>query len=118
MIIIGIYVNDCLIIGKDKSIECSIDELKKYEFNLKVEKNVNEYLSCCIEESKDEAKLTMIQPHLLTRLIKNFGEEIEGKRKFLTPGMSRFKIQRSTINLEILDPQSERKHRSGVGMLL
>jgi hypothetical protein len=66
MMIIGIYVDDCLIIGKDKSIDCLIDELKKHEFNLKVEKKVNEYLSCCIEESKDEAKLTMIQPHLLT----------------------------------------------------
>jgi hypothetical protein len=99
-------------------IYCLIDELKKYEFNLKVEKNVNEYLSCCIEESKDETKFIMIQPHLLTRLIKNFGEEIEGKRKFLTPGTPRFKVQRSTINMDVLDPQSQRKYRSGVGMLL
>jgi hypothetical protein len=60
MIIIGIYVDDCLIIGKNESIDCLIDELKKHEFNLKVEKNVNEYLSCCIEESKDETKLTII----------------------------------------------------------
>jgi hypothetical protein len=118
MIIIGIYVNDCLIIGKDESIDCLIDELKKYKFNLKVEKNVNEYLSCCIEESKDEAKLTMIQTHLLTGLIKNFGEDIEGKRKFLTPGISRFKIQRSIINIDVLDPQSQRKYRSGASMLL
>jgi hypothetical protein len=79
---------------------------------------VNEYLSCCIEESKNEAKLTVIQPHLLTRLIENFGEEIEGKRKFLTPGMPRFKIQTSTINMDVLDLQSQRKYRSGVGMLL
>jgi hypothetical protein len=64
MIIIGIYVNYCLIIGKDKSIDCLIDELKKCGFNLKVEKKWNEYVSCCIKESKDEAKLTMIQPHL------------------------------------------------------
>jgi uncharacterized Zn ribbon protein len=28
MIIIGIYVNNCLIIGKDESIDCLIDELK------------------------------------------------------------------------------------------
>jgi hypothetical protein len=118
MIIIGIYVENCLIIGKDESIDCLIDELKKHEFNLKVERNVNEYLSCYIEESKDERKLTMIQPHLLTGLIKNFGEEIEGKRKFLTPGMPRFKIQSSTINMDVLDPQAQRKYRSGVGMLL
>jgi hypothetical protein len=49
---------------------------------------------------------------------KNFEEEIEGKRKFLTPGTPIFKIQRSTINMDILDPQSQRKYRSGVGMLL
>jgi hypothetical protein len=93
MIIIGIYVDDCFIIGKEESIECLIYDLKKHEFNLKIEGNLNEYLSCCIEESKDEGKLTKIQPHLLTCLIKNFGEEIKVKRKFLTPGMPRFEIQ-------------------------
>jgi hypothetical protein len=56
-----------------------IDELTRHKFNLKVESNVNEYLSCCIEEFKDERKLTMIQPNLLTRLIQNFREEIEEK---------------------------------------
>jgi hypothetical protein len=81
MIIIRIYVDDCLIIGKDESIDCLIDELKKHEFNLKVERNVNEYLGCCIEESKDERKLIMIQPHLLTCLIKNFGEEVWRKKE-------------------------------------
>jgi hypothetical protein len=60
----------------------------------------------------------MIQPHLLTCLIENFREEIEGKRKFLNLGMPRFKIQRSTINMDILDPQSQRKYRSGLRMLL
>jgi hypothetical protein len=79
MIIIRIYVDDYLIIGKDESVDYLIDELKKHELNLKVERNVTE-LSCCIKESKDERKLTIIQPHLLTCLIQNFGEEIEGKR--------------------------------------
>jgi hypothetical protein len=37
MIIIGIYVDDCLIIGKEEIIDCLIDVLKKHEFNLKVE---------------------------------------------------------------------------------
>jgi hypothetical protein len=52
-------------------------------------------------------------------LIKSYGgREIEGKRKFLTPGTSRFKIQRSIINMDVLDTKSQRKYRSGVGMLL
>jgi hypothetical protein len=40
---------------------------------------VNEYLSCCIEESKDEAKLTMIQPHLLNCLIKILEKKLKKK---------------------------------------
>jgi hypothetical protein len=43
IIIIGIYFNDCLIIGKEEIIECLVDELKKHDFNLKIERNVNEY---------------------------------------------------------------------------
>jgi hypothetical protein len=85
---------------------------------LKVERNLNEYLNFWIEESKDEGKLTLIQPHLLTCLIKNYGEEIEGKRKFLNPGTPRFKIQRSTINMDVLVTQSQRKCRSGAGISL
>jgi hypothetical protein len=38
MIIIGIYVDDCLTIGKNESIDCLIDGLKKHEFNLKIER--------------------------------------------------------------------------------
>jgi hypothetical protein len=60
----------------------------------------------------------MIQTHLLTHLIENFRQEIEGKRRFLTPDMPRFKIQRSTINIDVLDSQSQRKYRSRVNMLL
>jgi hypothetical protein len=56
MIIIIIYVDDSRIIGKEEIIASLIDELKNHRFNLKVERNVNEYLSCCIEESKDEGK--------------------------------------------------------------
>jgi hypothetical protein len=44
-----------LIIGKDESNDGLIHE--KHELNLKVERNMNEYLSCCIEESKDERNL-------------------------------------------------------------
>jgi hypothetical protein len=68
MLIVGIYVDDCIIIGKESSVSNLIIELKKHEFSLKIEKDVVEHLSCCIVESKNETKLTMIQPHLLTRL--------------------------------------------------
>jgi hypothetical protein len=118
MIIIGIYADDCLIIGKEESVASLIHELNNHEFNLKIERSVNEYLSCRIEGSKDEGKLTMIQSHLLTCFIQNFADEIKGKRKFLTPGMPRFKFQKSTICMDVLDASYKRRYRSGVGMLL
>jgi hypothetical protein len=45
-----------------------IDESKNHESSLKIKRNIKEYLSCCIEESKDEGKLTTIQLHLLNPL--------------------------------------------------
>jgi hypothetical protein len=74
----------------------------------------------CIEELKDKGKLTMIQLYLLTCLIfiPNFGDEIRGKRKFLTPGKPKFKIQRSAINMHVLDAHYHRRYRSGFRMLL
>jgi hypothetical protein len=50
---------------------------------LKVERNVNEYLSCCIEKSKNERKLTMIHSHLLTFLIKILEERLKERGSFL-----------------------------------
>jgi hypothetical protein len=94
-----------------------IDEMKNHEFNLKVERNVKEYLSCSIEESKDEGKLTMIQKHLQTHLIQNFGDQIKGKRKFLTSGTPWFKIHKPTINMP-LDAHFQRRYRYGGRMLL
>jgi hypothetical protein len=118
MLIIGIYVDDCLIIGKESSVSNLLEDLKKHEFSLKIEKDVVEYLSCHIVESKIEAKLTMIQPHLLIRLTQKFGEEIKEMRKYLTPGTPRFKIQKSIDDLEVINDDFQRKYRSGLGMLL
>jgi hypothetical protein len=70
------------------------------------------------EESKDKSKLTMVQPHLLNRLIDKFGEEVKEKRKFLIPGTPRFKILKSTENMDVLHNNHQRKYQSGVGMLL
>jgi hypothetical protein len=46
VIMIGIYVDDCLVIGKREEIDELIVELKKSGFNLKVENNLTDYLSC------------------------------------------------------------------------
>ena len=49
-------MDNCLITGKESSVSNLLEEFKKYEFNLKIEKNVVEYLSCYIVETKNEGK--------------------------------------------------------------
>jgi hypothetical protein len=46
VIMIGIYLDDCLVIGKLVGIDELIVELKTSGFNLKVEDNLTDYLSC------------------------------------------------------------------------
>ena len=117
VILIGIYVDDCLVIGKNDSIDALIVELEKH-FSLKVERNVVDYLSCNIIGMNKENKFVIIQPHLITRLEEKFNEETTNKRNYGTPGTPRFKIQRPTEGMDQLDEEHQKKYRSGVGMLL
>jgi hypothetical protein len=49
-------VNNCLIMDKDTRILNSIEELKIYKLNLKVEKDLNEYFSLFIvNQSMEES---------------------------------------------------------------
>jgi Reverse transcriptase (RNA-dependent DNA polymerase) len=66
IIIIGIYVDDCLVIGKETQISQLIVELKENGFNLKIESNLKDYLSCCM--IKDKKRILILQPHLINTL--------------------------------------------------
>jgi hypothetical protein len=46
VIMIGIYVDDCLVIGKHNRIDDLIVALKTSGFSLKVENILTDYLSC------------------------------------------------------------------------
>jgi hypothetical protein len=57
MVIIVIYVDDCLIIGTEEAIEEVINELKGHNFGLKVEDNLTDHLSCKIIQERDNGKI-------------------------------------------------------------
>jgi hypothetical protein len=56
VIMIRIYVDDCLVIGKCDGIEELIFDLKTGGFNLKVENNLRDYLSCQLIETQNRRK--------------------------------------------------------------
>jgi hypothetical protein len=45
-----IYVDDCLVIGTDEGIDNLINNLRDYNFGLKVSHNLTDYLICMIHE--------------------------------------------------------------------
>ena len=48
IVLLGIYVDDCLVIGSNEGIDDVINGLKMHTFGLKVEDFLSDYLSCKI----------------------------------------------------------------------
>jgi hypothetical protein len=79
VIMIGIYVDDCLVIGKRDKIDEPIVYLKTSRFNLKVENNLTDYLSCQLVENAELKEILILQPHLINNLEAKFGDEVKNK---------------------------------------
>jgi Reverse transcriptase (RNA-dependent DNA polymerase) len=48
LVLIGMYIDDCFVVGKDEEIQQVIQDLKRKGFNLKIESSLKDYLSCCV----------------------------------------------------------------------
>ena len=114
---IALYVDDCLCCGDPEEIDLVIEELKKH-FELKVEKNVTDYLSCKIEYSKKRDKLWIGQPHLMKKLIHKFGPMVEKMVSFKTPGTPHQCVKRPEPGDTEMSKEEQKIYRSGVGTLL
>jgi Reverse transcriptase (RNA-dependent DNA polymerase) len=118
IVIIAIYVDDCLIIGEDSKINEVIEERKGYYFGLKVEDHLTDYLSCRIITNFDDKTLFIMQSHLIKSLEVKFGAEVMNLSNYGTSGTPRFKTIRPSENVDKIDPDLQARYRSGVGMLL
>ena len=118
IVLIAIYVDDCLMIGTDSDIDAVIEKLKNYDFGLKVEHNLTDYLSCRIFVNYENRTTFIMQPHLIKNLEEKFSNEVNNLSNYGTPGTPRFKIVRPSDDIERIDPELQARYRSGVGMLL
>jgi hypothetical protein len=117
-IMIGIYVDDCLMIGKRDKIDELIVDLKTSGCNLKVENNLTDYLSCQLIENAELKEILILQPHLINNLEAKFGDEVKSRRVYKTPGTPRFKVVCPDYDDDIIELNLQSRYRSGVGMLL
>jgi hypothetical protein len=60
---IGIYVDECLLIGKRDKIDELIFKLKTSRFNLKFEDNLKDYLSFQLIENAESKEILIFQSH-------------------------------------------------------
>jgi hypothetical protein len=115
---IGIYVDNCLVVGKEELIQEVIEGLKASGFNLKIESSLKDYLSCHVIEDSDSKSILILQPHLINHLEAKFGHEVCNKRVYKTPGTPRFKIVCPADDDDVIDAAFQGRYRSAVGMLL
>ncbi len=80
VILIGIYVDDCLVVGKEELIQEVIGGLKASGFNLKIESSLKDYLSCRVIEDSIQKSILILQPHQINNLEAKFGGEFCNKR--------------------------------------
>jgi hypothetical protein len=118
VILIGINVDDCLVVRKEDQIQEVIQGLKASEFNLKVESSLKDYLSCWVIEDLESQSILILQPHLINNLEAKFGQEVCNKRVYKTPGTLRFKIVCLATDDDVIDADLQGRYQSAVGMLL
>ena len=63
---VAVNVNYCLVIGNEKGIKEMINCDKIWDFVLKIEDNLTDYLSCKIQINQETKTTYLIQPHLMT----------------------------------------------------
>jgi hypothetical protein len=118
IILVGICVEDFLVIGNENGINDSIDGLKTCKFGLKIADDLKDYLSCRILTYYERKTVFVMQPHLINNLKEKFEKEVNNLRDYGTPGKPRFKDVRPTDESEKIDGNLQSKYCSGVVMLL
>ena len=86
LVLIGAYVDDNYTVGHEAAIKETIELIKKSGFNVTVEDELSDYLSCKIQFDKKKTKAWLGQPHLIKKLDKKFGDLVKGLQKYRTPG--------------------------------
>ena len=116
LVILAIYVDDCICIGKRSAIDWTIKEIEKL-FIIKRMGQVKNYVGCQITKLEGHA-LLLTQPELLKGLERKFGGIVNNLREYTTPAMPSEILMCPQEGDPLLRLEDQQLFRSGVGMLL
>jgi hypothetical protein len=86
VVYIAIWVDDSLLIGHNAAIEQTIIGLQANGSGLKIEGELDDFLSCKISFLRDKTKGWICQPHLIKKIEKKFGPLVKSLQQYKTPG--------------------------------
>ena len=95
----GLYIDDSLLIGEPSAIQETIHDLKEKGLVLKIDDNLNDYLSCDIRFSDRRDKAWIGQPHLTANLQDKCGDKdkVSKLQNYVTPGTRSLSIVRNPL---------------------
>lgn len=111
IVMIGIYVDDCILIGKDMELDKIIEKWIR-------EGSLNDYLNLKIIENPNEGEVWIGQPNIVERLKKKIGMEVERMQHYSTLGSPHQVLECSKEDEELVTQEEATRYRLGVGLLL
>jgi hypothetical protein len=115
IIIIIIYVDDCLVLGHEQEVKKILKQVEEV-FDITRSKDVEDFIGCNIERDQDMIYLS--QPDLIKKLIGKFEDKITNLQDYDTPAPANFRVVRPKDEEMKLSDQEQSLYRSGVGSLL
>ena len=84
-LVIGIYVDDIIMIGTIDKINNIIEKFK-VKFNLRTNDKVNAFIGCEFSWDSSNKSVGLHQLKIISKLETAFGEEIKTMKEYATPG--------------------------------
>ena len=110
-IIIIMYVDAMLIIGKKEQIQEFATKIKK-EFSVEIEHNLTDYLGCEFHMNIVKTREWLGQPSIIKSLEQKFGDRPIKERLSLTPGSPRFTAGRLENSEDKVSYEEHETYRS------
>jgi hypothetical protein len=103
-----VHVDDCYVIGNDKSLKDVVDQVQEHGLLVKVEHEID----------KERTKAWLGQPFLLKKMLNRFKDLIDTSQVYQTPGTPGFTVVRPVTANEQISAEDQKVYRSAVGSLL
>ena len=116
MIVVCVYIDDTLCVGKTEAIQEFKDEIKQH-FAIKEEGEMREYVGCKVKRT-GEKSLIMYQDDLINKIDRIFGEKAIKLQIYGMPAGTGEHIKRPDNEETLIEKAEQSLFRSGVGLLL